>query len=268
MITFNGNPVPVTLFPDNTSQVWHLPAEILRTTNFAHIVWDFQHEGEFMQLAQLKVLLDGYGFKTCLRLPYLPYGRQDKVISNDATFGLHVFLELLDHLKFDEIICVDPHSDYSEKYFAEKGNFKSVYPTKELVKVIDQTKASFFCLPDKGAAVKYSKIYKDIIGELYVVGAKVRDQATGKILSYHIPGNPNLEDENILIIDDICDGGATFVLLADALIAQGAKEVNLFVSHGIFSKGLRPLFEAGIKHVFAKDGEAGEHQNIITYRRL
>jgi len=61
-----------------------------------------------------------------------------------------------------------------------------------------------------------------------------------------------------MIVDDICDGGATFILLAKELYAAGAKEVNLFVTHGIFSKGLIPLYEAGIKRIFTQDGEASE----------
>jgi ribose-phosphate pyrophosphokinase len=40
-----------------------------------------------------------------------------------------------------------------------------------------------------------------------------------------------------LIVDDICDGGATFVALARKLREAGAIEVSLFVTHGIFSKG-------------------------------
>jgi len=36
---------------------------------------------------------------------------------------------------------------------------------------------------------------------------------------------------------------------------QGAKDVALYVSHGIFSKGLEPLREGGIKRIFTKDGE-------------
>ena len=57
------------------------------------------------------------------------------------------------------------------------------------------------------------------------------------------------------MVDDLCDGGATFILLAKELLSKGAKEVHLFVSHGIFSRGLGVLFDAGIKRVFVKDGE-------------
>ena len=101
----------------------------------------------------------------------------------------------------------------------------------------------------------------------FLHGEKVRDQLSGKITSYELKGKP--EGMNVMIVDDICDGGATFVILAKALYEGGAKEVNLFVTHGIFSKGLEPLKEAGIKRIFTQDGEACKGiQNQIAYRRL
>ena len=60
----------------------------------------------------------------------------------------------------------------------------------------------------------------------------------------------------------------TFKLLAKDLLAAGAKEVNLFVTHGIFSKGLRTLRNSGINRIFTKDGEASEVQDRIIYGRL
>ena len=48
---------------------------------------------------------------------------------------------------------------------------------------------------------------------------------------------------NCLIVDDICDGGGTFIPLAKKLKNAGAKTVTLYVTHGIFSKGLDPLKE-------------------------
>ena len=60
----------------------------------------------------------------------------------------------------------------------------------------------------------------------------------------------------MLIVDDICDGGKTFELLAEQLYSNGAEEVNLFVTHGLFTKGLRPLKNAGIKRIFTNKGEA------------
>jgi ribose-phosphate pyrophosphokinase len=267
MITINGSPLPVTLFPDNTSQVWKLPEHIFESDSWVHIVWDFQHEGEFMQIAQLKELLDVHNVRSALRIKYLPYGRQDKFYGNTRTFALHTFAKLLNSLDFEEVIIHDPHSQVALDLI---HNSRAVYPIKEVEQVAQMIDDSvedltIFCFPDNGALTKYSEVYK-MSYRPYVHGVKVRDQLTGHITDYHL--EDGVYDKSVLIVDDICDGGATFVILAKALYEAGAKEVNLFVSHGIFSNGLRPLFDAGIKRVFTKDGEAGETQNHITYRRL
>lgn len=259
MILFNGKPINVTIFPDNTSQVWKLNQEILETTNFANITWDFEHEGEFMHLAQLKMLLDKYNFKTRLKINYLPYGRQDKMIGNGSTFALETFSYLLNKLHFDEIVILDPHSDVAGQLI---NNSKSVYPYEEVNKVAKLTDADILCYPDAGAVRKYIDIYKAEC----IYGEKVRNQSTGNIISYTLFGAP--QDQNVLIVDDICDGGMTFKLLTQQLLAAGAKEVNLFVTHGVFSKGLSVLHEAGIKRIFTAKGEATEHQQHITYRTL
>lgn len=81
MILLNGKPLDVTVFPDNTSQVWKLSDWLLKETNWFHITWEYTQEGDFLRIAQLKDLLDSYGHRSALRIKYLPYGRQDKEIS-------------------------------------------------------------------------------------------------------------------------------------------------------------------------------------------
>lgn len=262
MIYLNGTPLNVTLFPDNTSQVWQLPQLRLPDTNYVHIVWEFQHEGEFMHIAQLKMLLTRRGFTSTLRLKYLPYGRQDKPVSNDATFALHAFAHVLNSLMFEEVVIHDPHSSVAVDLIR---NSRAEYAFLQINRIIEETKPETFCYPDKGAVSKYSEL-PFLRSFRFIYGEKVRDQLTGYITSYQVIGDA--KDKKVLIIDDICDGGMTFKLLAKDLLAAGATEVNLFVTHGIFSKGLKTLKDSGINRIFTQDGEASEVQNQITYRRL
>ncbi len=259
MIYLNGNPLDVTRFPDNTTQVWKLSESLLQLTNFAHITWEFSQEGEFLHIAQLKDLLDSYGIDAALRIKYLPYGRQDKKVGNNTTFALRTFAKLLNSLQFNEVVIHDPHSLIAIELI---DNSRAVYPMYELVTAIQLTDADYVCYPDKGALLKYSKIYP----YEYSYGEKVRDQLTGHITSYELFGES--AGKTVLIVDDICDGGMTFKLLAKQLLDAGAKEVHLFVTHGIFSNGLRTLKESGIKRIFTEKGEVTEHQNQLCYRRL
>lgn len=260
MLYLNGQPLDVTRFPDGTSQVWKLPPSTFES-NKAEVFWDFTNEAEVMHLLQLQHLLitENRNMQTTLTIKYLPYARQDKYVSNESTFALRTFLDVIHRFNFHKIIVMDPHNFDAVRPGCQ---VQAIYPTAEVAKVMDLTKSDLVCYPDKGAVKKYTSIYD----YPHIFGEKVRDQLTGNITSYQLIGDP--AGKNVLIVDDICDGGMTFKLLAKDLLAAGANEVNLFVTHGIFSKGLRTLKDAGIKRVFTQDGEALRYQDQIMYRRL
>ena len=245
MISINGQKLETTYFPDGTTQVWKLSESILNKS-CAWVAWKFSSETEFLQLAQLKTLLDSRNIKTSLTLTYLPYGRQDKEVSNNSTFALHTFAKLLNSLEFSDVFCNDPHSEVASKLI---NNFYPVYPIDEVCRVAKLVESNTLCYPDKGAVSKYTKVFDFS----YIYGEKVRDQSTGNILNYKLVGDP--AGKNILIVDDICDGGMTFILLTKDLLVAGAKSVTLFVTHGIFSKGVKVLLNAGIQRIFTQDGE-------------
>lgn len=264
MIRINDVPVHTTVFPDNTTQVWKLPEEILKSGSRVVVFWDFCHEGEFLQLAQLKALLDSCAIWADLRIQYLPYARQDKEVSNDTTFALRPFAALLNSLKFDTITCLDPHSPIAEFLI---DNCFSLYPIAEMYGALEATESDAICYPDKGAKSKYEALFSSKIHTLY--GEKDRDPLTGHINNYSLFGDP--KNKRVLIVDDICDGGMTFRLLAAQLLKAGASEVNLFTTHGIFSKGLRCLQEAGISRIFTDRGEVeetGGHAKNLIYRSI
>ena len=257
MLYLNSIQVPVTMFPDGTSQVWKLDTNLILQHN--HIIWEFSSESEVMHLAQLVDLLHSQNCNNSLIIKYLPYGRQDKEITNDSTFALRTFAKILNSMNFAKVSIIDPHSIIALQLIR---NSEAIYETYTVAQITYKHQIDLLCFPDKGAFTKYSSMFT----MPYAYGEKVRDQLTGNIVSYKLIGDP--KDKNVLIVDDICDGGMTFKLLAKDLLAAGAKEVNLFVTHGIFSKGLRTLKDSNIKRIFTKDGEASEVQNQITYRRL
>jgi ribose-phosphate pyrophosphokinase len=244
MLYLDGKLVNTTLFPDNTSQVWKV--DIPRATNLT-VEWKYSNEGEFMQLAQLKALLDVYDRRVNLYLPYLPYGRQDKEVCNNATFGLTTFAHHLNELNFANVKIRDPHSGLALNLIKRST---AAYPTIAVNAAYKTCTSSIVCYPDNGAFVKYTELYP--FADCFAVD-KVRDPLTGHIKSISVPDV--CRDRNVLIVDDICDGGATFQGIAQELLRQQAGHIDLFVTHGIFSKGVRHLFSSGIRRIFTADGE-------------
>lgn len=245
--------VSPTIFPDKTSQVWHLPEWVvdnIKNEKIIHIEWDFDEEVEVMHLLQLLTLVRHHNenAEVHLEMPYMPYARQDKEISNDATFALHTFLGLL-VLAVDRVIVFDPHSEDLLKYYFG-ANYTAVKPTFAIQKALDTSNTEVICWPDAGASKRYGGFehYRSVQMN------KIRDQSTGEITGMRMDGG--VEDCRVMIIDDLCDGGRTFCEAAKILYARGARDVNLYVSHGIFShpEGVGILHKNGISRVYVKDG--------------
>jgi len=94
-----------------------------------------------------------------------------------------------------------------------------------------------------------------------IVCEKERDQETGRITSYKVP---NVPKGKCLVIDDICDGGSTFMLLGDAI----PNELDLQVTHGIFSnnadtKLLKRYGKIFTTNSYPQDGRVLEGNVII-----
>jgi len=246
MISLNGTQVKPTIFPDGTSQVWKLDRAAVRD-DLNVVLWEFESEAELFHVAQLKQLIDSMvKSSVVLSMPYLPYGRQDKAVGNFASFALNTFAHIINSLNFEQVNTVDPHSSMALELI---NNCAAIDPSYQIANALEDVQG-LVCYPDAGAADRYGK-YINKLNQ--VVFAKVREPLTGEILG--LDTTDAVLPTSYLIVDDICDGGRTFIEAAKVLYAKGAKEVHLYISHGIFSKGVQVLRDAGIKRIFTYEGE-------------
>lgn len=248
MIYLNGHEIKPTIFPDKTSQVWKIPQDALKSRRNM-IEWEFESEAELIHVLQLAHLVSQTA-KPSLLIPFLPYGRQDKPVSNETTFALRTLILTLENSGlFRHFLTWDAHS-----MDCMSDKWSSIIPDKQIADAIKATLATTLCFPDKGAAKRYSHLFEGGFEE--IIMDKVRNQSTGVIEGLKIVEGPNkLDNKRILIIDDICDGGRTFIEAANVLYSLSAKEVNLYTTHGIYSKGIEVLREANIKRIFNLNGE-------------
>lgn len=253
MIVINGKTiVHPTIFPDKTSQVWKLDNQHLQYVGELRVIWEFENEAELIHLSQLKMLLDNINPKALkvLEIPYLPYARQDKQVSNRTTFALTPFARLLNTMEWDAVLVFDPHSKIDDLI----KNVVSIQPSKEIEAAIGECQPDLIVYPDAGAQDRYFRL----INIQSICLEKTRNQLTGEITGMKVEdfyAGQSLIGKTCLMVDDLVDGGATFVGASILLHSLGAKEVDLYVSHGIFSKGLSPLRNSGIKRIFTKNGE-------------
>lgn len=259
MILINKLSVTPTTFPDKTSQVWQLNSiqlEYLKNDLTPVVEWYFEDECEVFQIVQLFDLINTIvpeDREITLLTPFLPYARQDKEIDNQLTFALRTFLKVIS-LTYAKLVVFDVHSqDLLKELYP---NFKNIEPIKEIGDATLDGQSDTLCFPDSGAKTRYEHLFPSAV-EKAVVLEKTRDQVTGSINGIQLADgyDPELvKGKKILIVDDICDGGRTFIEAAKVLYSHGADTVNLYTSHGIYSKGVVILHEAGIKKIYDKDG--------------
>lgn len=207
---------------------------------------------DFMRLAMLKNAVD-IKYKSrfvTLKMHYIPYARQDRVCNDGEALSIKVFCSLINSLSFDEVEVVDPHSDVAPALI---NNVKVVKQTdvikksNALVGLIKDTN-TVIVSPDAGANKKTIDVCQKLGGSTLVRADKARDLSTGAITET-IVYTEDLAGKNAVIIDDICDGGYTFIKLAEVLKSKGANIVVLYVTHGIFSKGL-DVFDGLIDYIY------------------
>lgn len=188
--------------------------------------------------------------RVILYMPYLPYARHDRPMHNFDSHALKVFCNLINSLNFTNIIIHDCHSDVG---IGLLNNCVNVSQDRLLSDFSDNilkiNDIDYIIAPDNGAVKKASKIAEKFKLPL-ITCLKERDLATGHITKYRIL-DPIEKPGKALIVDDICDGGATFNILAKSLKKDTPiTEISLYVTHGIFSKGLNELFE-NIDHIYS-----------------
>ena len=214
---------------------------------------------ELMRLLLVTDALKRLGIKTIeLVLPYIPYARQDRVCNYGDAFSLKFFANLINAQGYSRVQVTDAHSTVATALLdnvLERAQSTFAFPLASKLGILGLANYSYIVAPDAGAskkAVDFAKGY-NLSSKIDVLQAlKVRDPATGNITKTELLAD-NLDGADCLIVDDLADGGATFIQLAAVLKERGAGKIGLFVTHGIFSRGLDPLFEGGIDAIYTTD---------------
>lgn len=237
-----------TTFPDGTNQAWHFEREINEEYTYL-VTWEYENLAEFFLLASIDVLLHAHSVTYELHIPYMPFARQDKKISSDSTFALHAFIQSLQSLQaVTQVVTLDMHSN---NFDSHPLKILSLSPVEEIEVARRIVKPDVILFPDGGAMSRYEHMFKDFP---YAYASKNRDSDGNLGEMYLVGGHPSMRDKTVLMIDDICDGGATFIKAAELAYSMGVKAAHLYVTHGLFTRGLDVLKEAGIKSVHTRKG--------------
>ena len=184
-------------------------------------------------------------------IPYFGYARQDRKVVPRTSISAKLVSNLITKAGADRVVTVDLHAGQIQGFF-------------------DIPVDNLFCTPIFARHIKKNVKSKNIICVAPDVGGTERARALGKSLDVGLaivdkrrsaPGKSqvmnvigNVKDKTCIIVDDIIDSGGTIVNAADALIKRGAKEVHVYVTHGVLSgEAVEKIEKSKIKNLVVTD---------------
>lgn len=163
---------------------------------------------------------------------YLMGARCDRLFSFEEPYTLGIVSNVINSFNANIVFILDPHNH--DKASHEINNYMNV--TNDALYKLNPNNVSV-CYPDKGAKRRYSWLDADVVCE------KIRDPKTGKIIHTHIDVINSVEGKDLVVVDDLCDGGSTFIGLAPELRKLNSKGLSLMVSHAVNEQGLLKVAE-------------------------
>ena len=184
--------------------------------------------------------------KIHLATPYFLGSRSDRKFEEGSNNYLKtVICPIINSLGFKSVTVLDPHSDVLEaclNNFKKVNNFTLVDDALSYLIGEDEEDQIVLVSPDAGAYKKVFDVAAEFSINKIITATKVRDVKTGQILRTEIPTLDQHANLKYVIVDDICDGGRTFIELAKAIKgSRPTAELYLVVTHGIFSSGYAEL---------------------------
>lgn len=171
------------------------------------------------------------GSKSVALVPYLPGARQDRGLP----FGAKVYADVLNGFRLDQVIAFDPHSPV----IVGLVDNLTVVTSEQVVRDAVVSAPGYdggdpytgIIAPDKGAVPRATAVAEACGLPLYRA-EKHRNPDTGKLDGFTCEPLP--DTGRFLVVDDICDGGGTFMGLAGST-GLPKERLGLWVSHGVFS---------------------------------
>ena len=200
--------------------------------NNVHITTDLSNSDEIMMLM---LISDHFSrWEKHLNLLYLPYARQDRVTSEIEPFSLKTIARLINSCAFTSVILRDPHSDVTAALI---DNVVVLERVEILITMFDshlpmllRSKNAVIISPDAGAMKANNKVAKHY-EKPHISATKIRDLQMGEITATKVYADPSeIIGKDLIVLDDICDGGRTFIELAKVLRPLNPKSLHLYTT--------------------------------------
>lgn len=224
MLYLNDNEVKFITFPNQEKRL-DLPLEFVNNLHENIVLWNYETDASIFELLLFDEVMAKLKHRYKLVIEYMPYSRMDRTNKKNTAFSLKVLTQLLSEQTsaLKEVFVLDPHSPETLSKFKEFGmkvqeiDYSLADEVMEFANVnLDET---WIVFPDNRAANRYDYYkYPNVI-----ICEKTRNFTTGAIESVkakitRTKGSITKEmNPNLIVIDDLCSYGGTFVKALEAI---------------------------------------------------
>lgn len=208
-----------------------------------------------------------------LYVPFFLGARSDrKFLKGQSNYLKTVICPIINSQNFSRVTVLDPHSDVLEaclNNFQKTSNVNFASNSIKDITGYERNDKITLISPDAGALKKIYDVAEAVECDDVIVANKLRDLKTGRIIRTEVPGiDQEPGCKSFVIIDDIIDGGRTFVEIAKSIRDIRPKEIfndkiYLVVTHGIFSSGFEEL-EKWFTGIYTTDSVKEIENELVT----
>jgi ribose-phosphate pyrophosphokinase len=184
-------------------------------------------------------------------IPYFGYARQDRKVAPRTSISAKLVSNLITKAGADRIVTVDLHAGQIQGFFdiPVDNLFATPIFTRHIKRKI-KNKNLICVAPDVGGVERARALGRKLSAELAIIDK--RRSAPGKSLVMNVIGN--VKGKVCIIVDDLIDSGGTIVNATEALKKRGAKEVHVYVTHGVLSgDAVEKIKKSKIKNLVVTD---------------
>ena len=167
-------------------------------------------------------------------IPYFGYARQDRKSGPRTPISAKLVANLITEAGANRVLTMDLHAGQIQGFFDIPVDNLAAAPL--FSKDIEERYAGrnvMIVSPDVGGVLRARIIARRINCDLAIIDKRREREGVSEVMN--IIGD--VEGRDCIIIDDIVDSGGTLCNAADALLANGARSVSVYVSHGVLSGG-------------------------------
>jgi|TARA_B000000609_G_scaffold60847_1_gene45162 ribose-phosphate pyrophosphokinase len=184
-------------------------------------------------------------------IPYFGYARQDRKVVPRTSISAKLVSNLITKAGADRIVTVDLHAGQIQGFFdiPVDNLFATPIFARHVRKKIKSKK--IVCVaPDVGGTERARALGKLLNAELAIVDKRRPKPGQSQVMN--VIGD--VRNKTCILVDDIIDSGGTIVNAAAALKKRGAKEVFVYITHGVLSgDAVKKIQKSAIKKLVITD---------------